>query len=377
MNAVEFYPGIKWDYPPALSTVRPADLPDAFLQRLQISYRRQMELVDFGSSFWKQFAEKNADVDRILSSGDLRAVGNLAANPAATNMFWGFDATAADAVAPYFEDPEGLRASHVDAVCDRILRLAVATGAIRIEYPEASLDAPNLRDLDHALDAVATKTGALRFPNPFPHEIGVATSRGIVSYRPLQAIYQAFRLRELAQTFGGRVVEIGGGLGRTAYYARQFGIRDYTLIDIPISATAQAIFLAYTLGPDAITLPGEPHRNNTVRIETPAWFYVAQEAFDIALNADSMVEMDADHANRYVAVISKTCSCFLSINHEFNPFRVCDLPAAQELKVSRYPYWMRKGYAEELYEPGGMRRRVKSRLSRVKSRLKRIARPFS
>lgn len=42
----------------------------------------------------------------------------------------------------------------------------------------------------------------------------------------------------------------------------------------------------------------------------------------------------------------------------FNPFRVCELPAAGKMKVTRRPYWMRQGYAEELYEPAATRRRL-------------------
>ncbi len=54
-----------------------------------------------------------------------------------------------------------------------------------------------------------------------------------------------------------RVLEIGAGLGRTAYYAWRAGIRHYTIVDVPLTAVAQADFLGRTLGPEALTLAGE------------------------------------------------------------------------------------------------------------------------
>jgi hypothetical protein len=47
--------------------------------------------------------------------------------------------------------------------------------------------------------------------------------RGVISHRAVQALYQAWRLSQLrAFTKGGKTVEIGAGLGRTAWFASLF-----------------------------------------------------------------------------------------------------------------------------------------------------------
>ncbi len=108
--------------------------------------------------------------------------------------------------------------------------------------PEATPDL-NVRNttIETLLSALDDKFGfRVDFPNPYPFEFGIATSRGIVGHRTLHALYQAWRLHQIsnagAQT---RVLEIGAGLRKVAYYARKFGISDYTIIDTPLTNAAQ------------------------------------------------------------------------------------------------------------------------------------------
>ena len=67
----------------------------------------------------------------------------------------------------------------------------------------------------------------LKFPNPFKGEYGIDTSLGVVSYRTIQAIYQAMLVHR--HTVKG-CLEIGGGMGRTAYFAHQLGFVTQLLI---------------------------------------------------------------------------------------------------------------------------------------------------
>ena len=153
----------------------------------------------------------------------------------------------------------------------------------------------------------------------------------------------------LSRTIGQRIVEIGPGLGRAAYYARKFGLSNYTTVDLPLGNIVQACFLSRALGEDAIALPGESAQIGQVRIETPSWFLATEEKFDIVLNVNSMTEMSFDNANAYVEKIVAASCAFVSINHEINTFKTADLPALKGLSGQRFPYWMRKGYVEELY----------------------------
>ena len=141
------------------------------------------------------------------------------------------------------------------------------------------------------------------FPNPYQDEFGIVTSRGISSYRAIHALYQVFRLRQLTDVHGPRILEIGAGLGRTAGYAHRMGLRQYTIVDLPMTNVAQASFLGQTLGPDSITLFGEDPRAGCVRIMTPEWLRASSETYDVVLNVDSMTEMDRRFAEEYAAFI--------------------------------------------------------------------------
>ena len=95
-------------------------------------------------------------------------------------------------------------------------------------------------------------------PNPFESENGLDSSRGVISYRVPQALYQAWRIKKLLKGIQNpKVLEIGAGLGRTAFYANELGIKDYTIVDLPITTVAQAYFLGRTLGEKNICLGGE------------------------------------------------------------------------------------------------------------------------
>lgn len=213
----------------------------------------------------------------------------------------------------------------------------------------------SLPDVESLLERIDDAIGSsIQFPNPFAGEAGLATSRGVASYRAVQAIFQAWRIVELVDAKPGvRVLEIGAGLGRTAYYATKFGVSDYTIIDIPLSNVAQATFLGRTLGSDAITLFGED--GSGVRILPPPAFLDADDRYDLIVNVDSLTELAPDVARSYAAAIKARAALFLSINHEYRAFTVREL--FSEIGVtasSRAPYWMRRGYVEEVF-PVGLR----------------------
>ena len=83
-------------------------------------------------------------------------------------------------------------------------------------------------------------------------------------------------------------------------------------------------------------------------------------AFTLALNQDSFPEIDETLVREYLAEIRRTTTTyFLSINHEVEHAKTNE---ARHLNVStllgrdagfrrlyRMPYWLRRGYVEELY----------------------------
>ena len=161
----------------------------------------------------------------------------------------------------------------------------------------------------------------------------------VVVPRAVDALYQAWRVSRLvgSRKETARVVEIGGGLGRGAFYARAFGVRDYTLVDLPLTAVSSAYYLGRVLGPDAIVCFGEGTGDSDRRIKL----------LPPALNVDSLPEVGRETAQRYLAEIASHARLFLSINHEAGDFTVRELLGETE-QTQRVRAWIRPGYVEEL-----------------------------
>jgi hypothetical protein len=334
----------------AASASGPPD-DDGLVLRVTTAYRAA-DATDVGdtASFWlNEFARVKQADHTVLLDGDLASAATLLRNPARSQLFFGFDDLFDHSAWPQYQHRLGHILAGKEYLYDLLLRIAEAVGVRRLHYPEilgpggppAEVESI-LADLDQAFGFHVT------FPNPFPEEIGLATSRGVASFRAIQSLYQAHRIVELAGR-AARVVEIGGGLGRTAYYARKFGIRDYTLIDLPLTNVAQGYFLGRVLGDDAITLFGESGGGG-IRVLPPSRFLDTADCYDIAVNVDSMTEMAAATAQAYFSRIRARAGVFLSVNHEFNPFTVKDMSAEHGIHAaSRMPYWLRRGYVDEVF----------------------------
>jgi hypothetical protein len=267
------------------------------------------------NSFWLQtISDIKRPLHDLLMTGSLQSVAQMLRSPAENMLFCGFDSLNAQDARP--QDP-GWQRWMQSWTGDNLLRLAEAVGAWRLEYPEAA------------------SRGAVD-----PEEV----------LRAVQALYQAYRIFELiGRRSSARIAEIGGGLGRTAYYARQFGIRNYTIIDLPMTAVAQGYFLGRTLGADAVGLFGESSAGCDVL--PPMSFLEGTEKYDLVVNVDSLTEMARDTARAYVEAIRARAAMFLSINHEYNAFSVNDILAESGLHpAARTPYWLRRGYVDEVFE---------------------------
>ena len=294
-------------------------------------------------SMWEGIGEMKGDVHEALARGQIEDAQRLLRDPRKTDLFYGFENLARS----FNPEQPGLEGHGVWSY-QNLLFLAEATGVKRRWNPEgAAFPLPNVDTLLALIDeGVGLR---VEFPNPFPGEIGLSSARGIISYRAIQAIYQAWRVYNLTKgNRDARIVEVGAGLGRTAFYAAKFGLRNYTIVDLPLTAVAQGYFLGRTLGPDAVSLFKE--ERSGIAILPPSAFLNADDRYDVVLNADSLTELDPETASAYCEAFRDRASIFLSINHETNPFTVHDLYAAiAKPAVSRTPYWMRAGYVEEIF----------------------------
>jgi hypothetical protein len=95
----------------------------------------------------------------------------------------------------------------------------------------------------------------------------------------------------------------------------------------------------------------------------PFWKYTesADDSFDLVLNQDPLPEMSHEAATGYVqATVGKSRMFFLSINHEAEPVmtsqgtrqnvvRDCVETVKGYTCVYWFPFWLRRGYVEELF----------------------------
>jgi hypothetical protein len=310
-------PGIEW---------RP---DDDLLDRVKRAYRLASEMSHPPGPIWRRIDARRRPIHEALISRDNGLLRAILADPAATDLFYGIDNIFADFVDHLERQEEDHAAEWARSLCQFF-------GAT-----DFSFDA-----LDTALSQ------RVDFPNPFRGEIGYATARGLASGRALWAIYQTARLRQIID--GRRnVLEIGPGMARVGYYAGRAGLR-YTTVDLPLGIVAQACFLAATLGPDAIWLPGDDpaDADDKIRLLSPAMLRDRDEQFDVILNADSYVELGWPEALRYGFWLKRHARFFLSINHiQLRRLRtnwvarICRWPSACLERPN--PLW--SNYIEALY----------------------------
>ena len=325
------------------------------VERLLAAYQRSAaEFEGFKDSMWRQFFDqRHQAAHSAFMGGQTDSAAAILRSPASSDLFYGFDNLTAST------NPKAVVQGDQDQVMDHLVRLAEAVGARPLDNPMAYLfrgDAPTVLDAtsaDTIIRQIETALGCtLSFPNPYPEEIGLLTSRGIASIRVVPAVYQAWRIKQLLKGIAHpRVLEVGAGLGRTAYFAWQLGIRDYTIIDIPMTSICSGYFLGRVLGEEAIQLAGEdwPESETRIRILPPSHFLESSDRYDLVLNADSFVEVGESVAQSYWNQMEARASIFLSINHESNAYTVRKFIESSPCieTYDRHPYWIHKGYAEE------------------------------
>ena len=325
------------------------------VQRVTAAYRHSARIhQNLGQSMWQMFFDtRHQSLHKLFLTGNLNQAAEVLHNPHTSDLFYGFDNLTVS-ILPCFAEPTAQQ-NQATLCLDHLVRFAEAIGAIPLDNPEHHFYIPPFPwQADAVIDKINKILGIqIVFPNPYPHEVGLLTSCGVMSYRVPQALYQACRLKQLVQGIPHpRILEIGAGLGRTAYYARLLGIKDYTIVDIPFTAISSGYFLGRTLGEGQILLSGEtaPDSQERIKILTPAEFLASYETYDVILNADGFTEMDPAIARSYLRRIEKAAPLLLSINHEANAYTVKMLIAESSniADVARYPYWIRQGYLEEV-----------------------------
>lgn len=361
LNRMPGYCAPKLSHSPPVAT--PAD--EELVRRVMAAYRSAIGQFTPTEGFWDvwHFALKKPVHDALLGD-DVAAAAKVLRDPASSAFFWGFDAIASspegemephELVLTRLNRSLNWHALYAYWICDSLVSFSEAIGARRAAYPEFDVDQTltdrsRLIDVDVLLDEIERELQVqITFPNPYPNELGLASKRGIIGFRSVQSLYQGWRIAQLAAGKPGfRVMEIGAGLGRTAYFARQFGVTDYTIVDIPLTNAAQGYFLGRVLGEDNVLL-GDEQGTGRVRVMSNTEMPHHHDKYDLIVNIDSWTEMPKDVAQSYWDFARAATRCVLSINHEFNSHTVRELYRdASDAHATRYPYALRRGYVEEV-----------------------------
>ena len=105
-----------------------------------------------------------------------------------------------------------------------------------------------------------------------------------------------------------------------------------TMIDLPTVSVSAKYFLDTNM-PD-----------HDVKLISPNEF---DGDYDLVINFDGITTYGRENANKYAEKINENTKHFMSINREIDEYKVSDLMELR--RISRNPFWYRKGYVEEDY----------------------------
>jgi hypothetical protein len=246
---------------------------------------------------------------------------------------------------------------------DRLTMAAVAMGALPMENPEQGRYGENFKvPLADVVAAIEAILGYSIIRQPLMGLFGVSHGGGIIDARVPDDVYTSQRIRELAPSLSAPVAEIGGGFGGCAEYSVRAGLQNYTIYDLPLVGLIQGFHLCRSLSPDSVWFEGEAP-SATAKIKIRPFFNFDATAHRVFSNRDSFPEMPEQTTLAYLKSIAKAerGTILLSINQEAganawsagtNQTNTAALARESGLeRQSRSPYWLRKGYVEEIFSP--------------------------
>ena len=313
----------------------------------------QEDEINKGSTWLNIFNNFHKNIIETIRQ-DKSKIEDILDNPSKSNIFYGFDNNCEYTLKnsryiDYFENDE--------LVIDKILNFAEYLGILRHNNPEQYRIIFKKPSVDNLINEIEKKINIeLKFENVFPGEKGVKTQKGIISNREIQAIYQAYKIKKIFKKNNYKnILEIGGGLGRTAYYCYKFGIKDYTMVDLLIPQVCQLNYLSRVLNEENILnekqIANLENLENKIKIVSPNFLFNNKNRYDLVFNSDSITEIDILSQSKYVNFIKDNTKYFYSINHESNKNKVSDLFSKVNIvEYDKNLYWLRKGYLEEYFK---------------------------
>lgn len=342
---------LKLDYKIEISKKK-TKLSHQFYRNIVEIFNQKNE-INQDSTWLKIFNDFHKNIIEIIRRDESK-IEDILDNPSKYNIFYGFENNCEfnkrnRRYIDYYENDE--------LVIDKILNFAEFLGIIRHNNPERYRIIFKKPNLDFLISEIEKKINLeLKFENVFPGEKGVKTKKGIISSREIQAIYQAYQIKEIFKKNNYKnILEIGGGLGRTAYYCYKFGIKDLTIVDLLIPQVCQLNYLSRVLSEETLLNEKQIRKmgnlKDKIKIISPNYLFNNEKKYDLAFNSDSFTEIDTLSQIKYVNFIYENTKYFYSINHESNKNKVSDLFAEKKInEFKKNLYWLRKGYLEEHFK---------------------------
>ena len=332
-------------------------------QRLIVAYNKAISDRDeSGDGVWEGLSSScHTELLGHLKSGDCKELGlilsQMFVNPVTTGLMLGKGSFITTRKNPYFVALDW----H-----DKAISLGQAMGVVPMQNPEQGIYG-NILHLD-SLDIFHRSIDRLGC-HPLPPQVGamfgVRTAEGVVPVNYLLHLYTAQRLSTISNQKTDCYLEIGGGVGLLAYIVASMGAKQYSIIDLPLVNVLQGYVLLKSDLAKSVQLFGEDDLDleSVIKIlPTSIIGELPTKSFDIIINQDSLPEMAKGTMNGYLEAIqrlSKQNGLFLSINQEAQApsgagseqgwvHDACRGEKGMKI-LYRVPYWLRKGYVEELY----------------------------
>jgi hypothetical protein len=253
-----------------------------------------------------------------------------------------------------------------------VVTLAESLGILRAECPEQGQIAYWRNDhTEERLIEQLESFFSIRIEAPRTGDArGILFGGRFLTLETCSQIYTVHRMREaidreIGESVGLNIVEIGGGYGGLCYWMHQLlgtRINRYVVADLPEVNLVQAYFLS-SLETRELLLFGEERRAES-RIELiPHWVLSDLDLRpNVLINQDSMPEMPQAEVERYLSWGSDNVDgLFFSFNQEaYSPWGGVPQVHVPSV-VGRYPRfrriarntsWVRRGYVEEIYRCG-------------------------
>lgn len=349
---------------PSIEYLSPDSTDDIHIyKRLIAAYQKATNIgVDHGNGVWEVFAGHfHTKLAKSLECGDITSVGQILSemfrDPVTSGLVLGEGAYKSTKENPYLTSLDW----H-----DKAISLGQAVGIVPVQNPEQGVYGSLLQM--NSID-VLQKSVELMQLDPLPPQFGamfgVKYEDGVIPVNHLLHLYTAHRVKMmLPPDKEATCLEIGGGVGLLAYVVASMGYKQYCIVDLPLVNALQGYLLLKSTVAERVRLYGEEVSDSESSIYICPSNHIdeiSDKSIDLIVNQDSLPEMNHETMVGYLKFIQRVGrGTFLSINQESQAStgvhsmqgwvnEACrDEPGLR--LTHRYPYWLRKGYLEEIYQ---------------------------